>query len=61
MSGVTLSGEMHELHKAFGYGWDDLRWLTINAMKSSFWPFDARLGLIDDVIKPGYARLTRPG
>jgi adenosine deaminase len=61
MSGVTLSGELHELHRAFGYGWDDLRWLTVNAMKSSFWPFDARLRLIDDVIKPGYARLTRPG
>ena len=31
------------LVEAFGYGWDDLRWLTVNAMKSSFLPFDERL------------------
>ena len=41
-------------------GWtlDDLRWATINAMKSAFVPFDERLTLIDEVIKPGYAELT---
>ena len=27
-------------------------------MKSAFLPFDERLALIDDVIKPGYAALT---
>jgi adenosine deaminase len=26
-------------------------------MKSAFWPFDERLALINDVIKPGYAAL----
>jgi adenosine deaminase len=26
-------------------------------MKSSFLPFDQRLAIIDDVIKPGYAAL----
>ena len=26
-------------------------------MKSSFLPFDERLAIIDDVIKPGYAEL----
>lgn len=61
MSGVTVSSELHALHETFGYGWDDLRWLTVNAMKSAFWPFDSRLHLIEDVIKPGYARLTQPG
>ena len=35
----------------------DLRWFTINAMKSAFLPFDERLAIIDDVIKPGYAAL----
>ena len=34
---------------------DDLRWFTINAMKSAFLPFDERLAIIDGVIKPGYA------
>ena len=36
---------------------EDLRWFTINAMKSAFLPFDERLAIIDDVIKPGYAEL----
>ena len=58
MSGVTLSSEMAALVEAFGYGWDDLRWLTVNAMKSAFIPFDERLALIDSVIKPGYAALS---
>ena len=58
MSGVTLSSELSALVDAFGYGWDDLRWLTINAMKSAFISFDQRLALIDDVIKPGYAALS---
>jgi adenosine deaminase len=26
-------------------------------MKSAFAPFDERLGLINEVVKPGYARL----
>ena len=58
MSGVSVSSEMAALVDAFGYGWDDLRWLTVNAMKSAFLPFDERLALIDDVIKPGYAALA---
>jgi adenosine deaminase len=57
MSDVTLSSELAALVDAFGYGWNDLRWLTINAMKSAFWPFEQRLALIDDVIKPGFASL----
>ena len=58
MSGVSLSSEMSSLVEAFDYDWDDLRWLTINAMKSAFIPFDERLALIDGVIKPGYAALS---
>ena len=58
MSGVSVSSEMAALVDAFGYGWADLRWLTINAMKSAFLPFDQRLRLIDEVIKPGYAALV---
>jgi adenosine deaminase len=55
MSGVTLSSELARCCDAFGWGWSDLEWLTINAMKSAFWPFDDRLALIDAVIKPAYA------
>ena len=57
MSGTSMSREMALLVEAFGYGWADLQWFTINAMKSSFIPFDERLALIDGVIKPGYAKL----
>ncbi len=57
MSGVSVSSELAALVEAFGYGWDDLRWLTINAMKSAFIPFDQRLRIIDEVIKPGYAAM----
>jgi adenosine deaminase len=57
MSGVTLSSELAALTEAFGYDWDDLQWLTINAMKSAFAPFDERLAIINEVIKPGFAGL----
>jgi adenosine deaminase len=57
MSDITLSGEFQKLHEAFGWGWDDFEWLTTNAMKSSFWPFDKRLRIINEQIKPGYAAL----
>jgi adenosine deaminase len=57
MSGVSLSGEFAALVEAFGYGWSDISWLTVNAMKSAFLSFDQRLVLINDVIKPGFAKL----
>jgi adenosine deaminase len=57
MSGTYMSREMALLSAAFGYGWADLQWFTINAMKSSFIPFDERLILINEVIKPAYAKL----
>jgi len=57
MSGTSMTGEMTKLVDAFGYGMDDLRWFTLNAMKSAFLPFDERLALIDEQIKPAYAVL----
>lgn len=54
MSGTSLGREMELLADAFGYSIGDLRWFTVNAMKSAFLPFDERLELINDVIKPGY-------
>jgi adenosine deaminase len=55
MSQVTLSSEFHRLAQEFGYGWSDIEWLTVNAMKSAFAGFDERLRLINTVIKPGFA------
>ncbi|MFG1902707.1 adenosine deaminase [Micromonospora carbonacea] len=57
MSGTSMSREMALLVEAFGYGWKELQWFTINAMKSAFIPFDERLVIIDEVIKPAYAKL----
>jgi adenosine deaminase len=57
MSETSMTQEMAARVEAFGYDLARLRWFTINAMKSAFLPFDERLALIDDVIKPGYAAL----
>lgn len=61
MSGTSLSEEFAKLTDAFGYGWDDLQWFTVNAMKSAFAPFNERLELINGVIKPGFAQLKWSG
>ncbi|KAA1249980.1 adenosine deaminase [Mycobacterium simiae] len=58
MSDTSMSLEMQRLVQAFGYGWSDLERFTINAMKSAFIPFDERLAIIDEVIKPRYAVLV---
>jgi len=57
MSDITLSGEFAKLQEAFGWGLPEMRWLSINAMKSAFLPFDERLAIIDGQIKPGYEKL----
>ena len=57
MSNVSMSSEMQALDQAFGIGLGEMEWLTINAMKSAFAPFDERLRIINEVVKPGYARL----
>ena len=57
MSGTSMSREFALLVEAFDYTLSDLRWFTINAMKSAFYPFDKRLDLINNVIKPAYASL----
>ena len=61
MSATSLSEEFARLAAAFDYGWDDLEWFTINAMKSAFLPFDERLELINGVIKPGFEQLKWRG
>lgn len=57
MSHCSMSSEFAALQEAFGYGWADMQWFTVNAMKSSFLGFDERLEIINDAIKPGYATL----
>jgi adenosine deaminase len=57
MSGTSMSREMALLSEAFGWGWPELQWFTVNAMKSAFIPFDERLAIINEEIKPAYAKL----
>ncbi|WP_328905468.1 adenosine deaminase [Streptomyces sp. NBC_00234] len=57
MSGTSMSQEFERLTETFGYTLDDMQWFTVNAMKSAFIPFDERLAMINDVVKPGYAEL----
>jgi adenosine deaminase len=58
MSGTSMTHEMAALIEAFGYGLGDLQWFTVNAMKSAFLRFDERLRIINEVIKPAYARVS---
>lgn len=55
MSDTSMTREMHALVTEAGWDLDDLRWVTTNAMKSAFLPFDERLELIEGTIKPAYA------
>ena len=57
MSGTSMTEEFVHLVDTFDYTLDDVQWFTVNAMKSAFIPFDERLAMINDVIKPGYAEL----
>jgi len=58
MSQTSLSFEMEEAVKAFGWDFAELQRVTINAMKSAFIPYPERLAIIDQIIKPGYAKVS---
>ncbi len=57
MSDTSMCREFEQLEAAFGYTLDDFEWLTVNAMKSAFAPFDERLRIINGIVKPRYALL----
>lgn len=57
MSNVSMSDEMWNMVQVFGWDLADMQWLTVNGMKSAFLPFDERLILINEVIKPTYAKM----
>ena len=58
MSDTSMTREMLALVTEAGWDLEDLRWVTTNAMKSAFLPFDERLELIEGRIKPVYAALA---
>ncbi|MFD9002552.1 adenosine deaminase [Streptomyces sp. NPDC059582] len=55
VSGTTMTREMSLLVAEAGWSLEDLRTVTVNAVKSAFIPFDERKALIEDVVLPGYA------
>ncbi len=57
MSQISLSDEFGSMVTAFGWDLADMEWVTLNAIKSAFLPFDGRLRIINEQVKPGYARL----
>jgi adenosine deaminase len=56
MSNTTMTKEFRVAHQAFKLSLDDLEKITINAMKSAFIPYNRRIRLIYDTIKPGYQK-----
>lgn len=54
MSGTSMSREMALLVDEAGWDLRHLRRVTVNAMKSAFLPFDERLDIIENQIKPFY-------
>ncbi|MFG2788056.1 adenosine deaminase [Streptomyces sp. NPDC048419] len=55
VSGTTMTREMSLLVEQAGWTVEDLRTVTVNAVKSAFLPFDERKALLEDVVLPGYA------
>jgi adenosine deaminase len=58
MSATSMSREMSELVTAFNWSFLDLQRVTINALKSSFIPFEERLAIIETVVKPAYLAIS---
>jgi adenosine deaminase len=58
MSRTSMSNEMSECVKSFGWKFADLQRVTVNALKSSFIPFEERLEIIEKVVKPAYAAIS---
>ena len=58
MSRTSMSNEMSECVKSFGWKFADLQRVTVNALKSSFIPFEERLEIIEKIVKPAYAAIS---
>ena len=58
MSNTSMSHEMSQCVKSFDWKFIDLQRVTVNALKSSFIPFEERLEIIEKVIKPAYAAIS---
>ena len=57
MSDTTMTKETTLATGLFDLSFDDLERLSLNAIKSAFIDFDTRLRIIQEVIKPGFAKV----
>jgi adenosine deaminase len=58
MSNTTMTNEMTQCVKSFDWKFADLQRVTVNALKSSFIPFEERLEIIEKTVKPAYAAIS---
>lgn len=58
MSATSMSREMYEMVKQCDWTFQDLQRVTINALKSAFIPFEERLAIIEEVVKPSYQEIS---
>ena len=58
MSNTSMSHEMTQCVKSFDWKFVDLQRVTVNALKSSFIPFEERLEIIEKVVKPAYLAIS---
>lgn len=58
MSRTSMSHEMNQVVDAFDWDFQDLQRVTINALKSAFIPFEERLAIIEEIVKPAYAKIA---
>ncbi|MCK1803211.1 adenosine deaminase [Brevibacterium sp. R8603A2] len=58
MSATSVSREMRLLVDEAGWDQGDLEWATVNALGCAFIPLDARERFIDEILIPGFERIT---
>ena len=58
MSATSMTREMTEMVNQCEWNFLDLQRVTINALKSAFIPFEERLAIIDQVVKPAYLAIS---
>ena len=58
MSDVMPSSELWNLHRTHGLTWSEMERLTVNAIESSFAPWEERRRIIDNIVRPAYAAMV---
>jgi adenosine deaminase len=58
MSRTTMSREIHRVAQAFDWTFADVQRVTVNALKSAFIPFDDRMKIMDQQVKPGFLAIA---